>query len=126
MVSCGTDLVKISRIEKALKTPGFYEKVYGENERAEFKKRGAKPESLAAAFAAKEAFGKALGTGIRGFELCEAEVLHKESGAPYFALSEKAKSISDKMHAEFSLSLTHDGEYAAAFVVCVTKGEDIL
>ena len=62
MINCGTDIVKISRLEKALETPGFYEKVFGENERSEFEKRGARLESLAAAFAAKEAFGKALGT----------------------------------------------------------------
>lgn len=79
-----------------------------------------------AAFAAKEAFGKALGTGIRGFSLCEAEVLHKENGAPYLFLSGKAKAASDKIHAEFSLSLSHDGDYATAFVICVTKGENIL
>ena len=75
---------------------------------------------------AKEAFGKALGTGIRGFSLCEAEVLHKENGAPYLFLSGKAKAVSDKIHAEFSLSLSHDGDYATAFVICVTKGENIL
>ena len=122
MINCGTDIVKISRLEKALETPGFYEKVFGENERAEFEKRGARLESLAAAFAAKEAFGKALGTGIRGFSLCEAEVLHKENGAPYLFLSGKAKAVSDKIQAEFS----HDGDYATAFVICVTKGENIL
>lgn len=36
MINCGTDIVKISRLEKALETPGFYEKVFGENERVEF------------------------------------------------------------------------------------------
>lgn len=126
MINCGTDIVKISRLEKALETPGFYEKVFGKSERAEFEKRGARLESLAAAFAAKEAFGKALGTGIRGFSLCEAEVLHKENGAPYLFLSGKAKAVSDKIHAEFSLSLSHDGDYATAFVICVMKGENIL
>lgn len=74
-----------------METPGFYEKVFGKRERAEFEKRGARLESLAAAFAAKEAFGKALGTGIRGFSLCEAEVLHKENGAPYLFCPEKQK-----------------------------------
>ena len=51
MINCGTDIVKISRLEKALETPGFYEKVFGKRERAEFEKRGARLESLAAAFA---------------------------------------------------------------------------
>lgn len=36
MINCGTDIVKISRLEKALETPGFYEKVFGKRERAEF------------------------------------------------------------------------------------------
>ena len=53
MINCGTDIVKISRLEKALETPGFYEKVFGKRERAEFEKRCARLESLAAAFAAK-------------------------------------------------------------------------
>ena len=91
MINCGTDIVKISRLEKALETPGFYEKVFGENERAEFEKRGARLESLAAAFAAKEAFGKALGTGIRSFSLCEAEVLHRKTARRPFFCPEKQK-----------------------------------
>ena len=45
MINCGTDIVKISRLEKALETPGFYEKVFGKRERAEFEKRGARLET---------------------------------------------------------------------------------
>lgn len=93
MINCGTDIVKISRLEKALETPGFYEKVFGKRERAEFEKRGARLESLAAAFAAKEAFGKALGTGIRGFSLCEAEVLHKETARRTFSVRKSESRI---------------------------------
>ena len=44
MINCGTDIVKISRLEKALETPGFYEKVFGKRERAEFEKRVKKVE----------------------------------------------------------------------------------
>ena len=91
MINCGTDIVKISRLEKALETPGFYEKVFGKRERAEFEKRGARLESLAAAFAAKEAFGKALGTGIRGFSLCEAKFCIRKTAHRIFFCPEKQK-----------------------------------
>jgi len=43
--------------------------------------------TIAANFAAKEAFSKALGTGVRGFLLAEVSVLRNELGAPYLALS---------------------------------------
>lgn len=44
-----------------------------------------RPQTAAANFAAKEAFGKALGTGLlREFALCETEALRDENGAPYF------------------------------------------
>lgn len=91
MINCGTDIVKISRLEKALETPGFYEKVFGENERAEFEKRGARLESLAAAFAAKEAFGKALGTGIRGFSCAKRKFCIRKTARRTFFCPEKQK-----------------------------------
>ena len=61
------------------------------------------------------AFAKALGTGLRGFALNEVEVLRDALGKPYFALSGRAAARAEGL--VFSLSLTHDGGYAAAFVV---------
>ena len=72
-----------------------------------------RPQTAAANFAAKEAFGKALGTGLlREFALCETEALRDENGAPYFSFSGRAAAL---MTAH--LSLTHEGGTAAAFVV---------
>lgn len=50
------------------------------------------PETIAANFAAKEAFAKALGTGVRGFSLNEVSVLRGELGAPYIKLAGNAKA----------------------------------
>ena len=45
-------------------------------------------------------------------------MLRDELGAPYFVLSGKAKEIADKMRLKPSVSLSHEKEYAVAFVVC--------
>lgn len=118
MIRNGIDLVEIARVQKSAEKPSFLNKVYGAHELAAF---GGKVESLAGAFAAKEAFAKALGTGIRGFSLSEVQVLHDALGAPYFALSGRAQEIADSLHLEFALSITHTQDYAAAMVTAVEK-----
>ena len=121
MMFCGIDLVEIERIEKSLKNPRFLEKNFGEREREELAKKSYKSESVAAAFAAKEAFLKAMQTGLSGFALCEIELLHKESGAPYLSLSGKAKSQVEEKGLEFSVSITHTSKLAQAIVIGFEK-----
>jgi len=75
-------------------------------------------ESLAARFAAKEAFGKALGTGLAGIVLKDIIVVNGNNGKPELqvvntALAALEKSGANRIH----LSLTHEREYAAAVVV---------
>ena len=115
MIFSGIDLVEIERIEKSLKNPRFLEKYFGEAERAELEKKNFKPESVAACFAAKEAFSKVVKAGISGFSLCEVQLLHEESGAPYFCLSGKAKELAREM--ELSVSVTHTTALAQAIVI---------
>jgi len=74
--------------------------------------------SLAARFAAKEAFGKALGTGLAGIALKDIMVINSHNGKPEIkvvdtALGALEKSGANRVH----LSLTHEHEYAAAMVV---------
>lgn len=117
MIRNGIDLIEISRIEKSLKINGFSEKVYGKDELSQQNSL----QSLAGAFAAKEAFSKAIGTGIRNFTLDEVQVLHDALGAPYFSLSGKAKEIADRQGLKFSVSITHTENYAAAMVTAYTE-----
>ena len=119
MISNGIDLVEIKRVEKALESEHFRKRVYGEIELKELETK--KAESYAAAFAAKEAFSKAVGTGLGGFDLREVEVLHNENGKPYFKLSGKAKELADELNFDFALSLTHTDDFAAAMVTAFTK-----
>jgi len=74
--------------------------------------------SLAARFAAKEALGKALGTGLAGIVLKDIIVINSRNGKPEIRVADTAlaalkKSGANRVH----LSLTHEHEYAAAMVV---------
>ena len=122
MYGIGVDIVSIDRIEKSLSRENFLAKVYGEGEIALFATEGRiKTNSLAANFAAKEAFSKALGTGVRGFELNEVEILRDDMGKPYFHLSGKAKEIAESNNLVFSVSLSHEKDKAIAFVIAQQK-----
>ena len=117
MMFCGIALVEIKRIEKSLENPRFLEKNFGEREKEELEKKGNKSESIAACFAAKEAFLKVMQTGLSGFALCEIELLHKESGAPYLKFSGKAKKAIEEKGLKICVSITHTKELAQAIVI---------
>ena len=115
----GADLVQIDRMEKSLKSEAFWNRVFGEEERQLLFGLGEarRMQSAAANFAAKEAFLKAVGTGIGGFELGEIQVLRQPSGAPCFALLGQAAQWAQEQKVQAHLSLAHDGGIAQAFVI---------
>ena len=92
-------------------------RVFSEKEIAFFSKKSNPYPSMAGNWAAKEAFSKALGTGIRGFELNEVSVLRDELGAPYIELGGDALQIAESRGLEFSVSITHTKELAQAVVL---------
>lgn len=113
----GIDLVEIDRIRMSVERDArFLMRFFGEEERKLFTAANA-TERIAANFAAKEAFAKALGTGIIGFELKEVQALRDEKGAPYFYFCGKAAKIVQERNLIFSLSLSHTKHYATAMVV---------
>ena len=117
MYSVGIDSVEIARIADSIKNERFIKKVYGDSELSEILSRGMHPRSFAVSFAAKEAFSKAIGTGIVGFSLNEGELLHNEFGAPYLFLSGKAKVIAEDKGFIFSTSVTHTESVATVIVL---------
>ena len=70
-----------------------------------------------AAFCAKEAFSKSLGTGISGFSLKEVSLLHNERGKPYLSFSGNAEKIVHKTGCSFDVSITHTESLATAVVI---------
>jgi holo-[acyl-carrier protein] synthase len=111
----GVDMLEINRIEKSAFNPRFLSRVFGDRELAIYKERGKPASFLAANFCAKEAFSKAIGTGVRGFELKDVQLLRGELGKPYLELSGKAKILAKNM--DFEVSVSHTKEYAIAVVI---------
>ena len=132
----GCDLCEVARMEKSLFGPhggAFARRVFGPNEQAALgiangpaalpkgRSRAHIAASAAADFAAKEAFLKAAGTGLREpFALCEIEAIRLGSGAPVYRFTgETAKWVEEKKLCTH-LSLSHDGGIALAFCVLET------
>lgn len=122
MASVGIDLIEIDRIKKSMKNPRFLKVILGEDEYIQLKERGFPVQSVAASFAAKEAFSKAVGTGFTGgLKFCEIELLRKSNGAPYLKLSGAALKYQVVDKKIFSVSVTHTKLYAAAVVLAETS-----
>ena len=116
----GLDLCEIARMEKLLQDEWFLQRYFSEAEAAYIRSRGkSAPQTMAGIFAAKEAFSKALGTGII-FSLQEVCVVHDEQGQPWYELTGEAKKLSGEDR--FFLSISHDAGMAAA--VCVREGNE--
>ena len=109
----GIDLVDIDRIEKALASTKFVQEVFTLSEREYCKKA----ENFAGIYCAKEAFVKAVGTGLTRSSFGEIEVLHYENGAPYYNLKGKASEALDKRKAH--LPISHDKGVAIA--ICMLE-----
>ena len=121
MATVGLDMIEITRIKKLILKKGFLEKFFGEEEVLELKNRKFIAQSVAANFCAKEAFSKAIGTGIRNFKLKDVQILRNELGKPYIKLSGSALKIADSNKYIFDVSLTHTKDYASAVVICEIK-----
>lgn len=123
IIGTGIDIVEISRIKKLIENGTFTERFFSERENAYFSSKKYAPETVAGAFCAKEAFSKALGTGIRGFSLKEVEVLHDDLGKPYLVLSGDAKNAAEKSGIKkLFLSVSHSDFFAVANVIA--EGEN--
>ena len=120
----GIDHIEIARIAKAMQNPRFLTRYFGHRELAYLAQKKIPPASVAAGFCAKEAFAKALGTGIRGFTLREVELLRAENGRPYLAFSGKAAALVESSGLHFEVSISHDKQYALAQVIGYAKGDD--
>ena len=114
MITCGVDIIKIDRIKEMEKRK---DKIFTPNELKYFENLLNPYESMAGTFAAKEAFAKCFGKGLEFIKFQEVEILHTELHAPYFAFYGNTKKEIEENNLNFSLSISHDGDYAIAFVI---------
>lgn len=117
----GTDIVEVARIEDALARFGdaFAARILNAREFEDYAQSMTKARFLAKRFAAKEAFAKALGTGIRGVaSFANIGVTHDKLGKPVFELApELLALLGDKGIGSQHLSVSDEKNLAAAFVV---------
>jgi holo-[acyl-carrier protein] synthase len=125
IIGLGIDVVHIDRMQHWNEIDGIFERYFHPDELATSRLRGpAMIHSLAARFAAKEAFGKAIGTGLRGIRLQEIQVQSARTGKPSILLSGRARAAFEELGGRsIHLSLTHERDNAIAVVV-IEGGED--
>ena len=125
IVGIGSDIVKVSRIEKLVERydQRFLQRVFTVAETAYASNKARPALHLAARFAAKEAFVKALGSGLReGLNWRDIEVINNQLGQPQFKLHSYAQeACHERLNATTWLSLAHEQEFALAFVVLEEK-----
>ncbi|MCJ7595372.1 MAG: holo-ACP synthase [Desulfobacterales bacterium] len=123
----GVDLVEIGRIEKALKRWGdrFVKRIFTEMEAQLCFEKAYPPSAFALRFAAKEAFSKALGLGMRrGLRWQDIEVFHFPGGRPGLRLQGTSFDICQKENiTRLHLSLSDERQYGMAMVVLEEKDE---
>ena len=120
IVGVGTDVVEIGRVALALERWGdrFVERILTPEERARYAGTRQKASHLAKRFAAKEAFGKALGTGIRPpAVLPSIAVAHDGLGKPLLVFHGRLAEMIENQHLIAHLSLSDEAEYAIAYVI---------
>ena len=120
----GTDIVQVSRVAaSAQRSARFAEKILGPDEMLVFRERSEKTAArgmryLAARFAAKEAFSKALGMGFRPpMSWHGLQVLNDEQGKPVAVANGELQAWLDAHQLQAQISLSDEAEYAVAFVI---------
>lgn len=125
----GTDIIRIDRIAAALKRhgPRFAERILGINELATYHQRAAKSQPrglsfLATRFAAKEAFSKAIGLGMRMPMTWRAmQTLNDASGKPVVITSGTLAMFMAQHELTAQVSITDEIDFAVAFVIVEKK-----
>ena len=119
ILGLGIDAVDISRMQLWLENPGLLTRFFHPQEIEDTNGRGITAAySLAARFAAKEAYGKALGTGLSGMTLKNILVTNNPTGKPELTLFGDALALFQQLKGlHIHISLTHERSIAIASVI---------
>ncbi|WP_434516323.1 holo-ACP synthase [Dechloromonas sp. ARDL1] len=116
----GTDIVAVARLRGMWERHGerILEKLLGSQEMPEFARAADKGRFLAKRFAAKEAFSKALGTGVRSPATLPAiTVTHDDLGKPMLDFSPALSALLQEKNLKAHLSISDEADYAVAYVI---------
>ncbi len=119
VIGIGVDIVHIDRMKRWAATPGLFERFFHPDEIKDSDlKKASKNLSLAARFAAKEALGKAFGTGLKGIKLKDIRVVSNHNGKPDIRVYGTAeRAFKESGASKIFISMTHERDNAVAMVV---------
>ncbi len=119
ILGIGIDILETHRMAEKAKDSGFLKRFMHPDEIEDAQGRKEDAAMLyASRFAAKEAFGKALGIGLRGLRLRDIAVDHDAAGRPYLSLYETALEAYLKIGGtSIHVSLSHQDSIVAAVVI---------
>ncbi len=123
-IGTGIDIVEIARIEKSYNryADGFAKKILHDLEIKELQNATDQVAFLAKRFAVKEAFVKALGTGIRGeVKWRNMYVLHDDDGKPLLSFSSDFAAEIDAQKMDIHISISDEQHYAVAQAIIIEK-----
>jgi len=116
----GTDIVAVTRLRAMWERHGdrVVERILAPQEIPDFAGATDKGRFLAKRFAAKEAFSKALGTGVRPpATLSAIAILHDHLGKPVLGFSPALHALLEEKNLKAHLSISDEAEYAVAYVI---------
>lgn len=126
VIGIGIDMVRIGRFGAAMARRGdrFLNRLFTASERERFRGHPVAERHLAARFAAKEAAFKALGTGWgQGVAWREVEIVGGGRRPSAIVFSGRARQAAARLGiTQAQVSLSHDGDYALAFVIATDEG----
>ena len=126
ILGIGIDIIENKRIQNLIKNKHFINKTFGKAEIQFSKKKVTKVNYFSKRFAAKEAFAKSLGTGIRNnLNFKDIEILNDKKGKPYFFRSKKINDIIKKRfkikNYDLFLSISDENDFSVAFTILQKK-----
>ena len=122
ILGIGVDVVENKRIQKSIKNALFIKRIYTSKELKQSKGVVNKVGYFSKRFAAKEAFSKALGTGLRiNLNFKDIEVVNDKMGKPYYVKNKKITKIVQKnfkiKNFKCFLSISDEKNYSTAFAI---------
>jgi holo-[acyl-carrier protein] synthase len=125
ILGIGVDIIQNKRIKASIRNHKFKDRIFSSKELKLSSYSKNKIGFFSKRFAAKEAFAKALGTGIRNnLNFKDIEIMNDKLGKPYYA---KTKKITKIIRKEFRvknfncfLSISDEKEYSTAFAIIET------
>ena len=126
ILGIGVDIVENKRIKKSIKNPLFKKRIYSSKELKQSKTVHNKVGYFSKRFAAKEAFSKALGTGLRmNLNFKDIEVINDKMGKPYYVKNKKITKIIQNnfkiKNFKCFLSISDEKNYSTAFTIIQTS-----